>query len=55
MMSGHPLSDTGRDVTKLGNLALNAAKAQPLKAAALALVAGLTVGLAVQRRGGKRR
>jgi hypothetical protein len=56
MVSGHPLSDAGRDVAKLGGLALNATKAHPLKAAVMALVAGLVIGTAVQaRRRGKRR
>ena len=41
MVSGHLLSDAGRDVTKLGGLALNAAKAQPVKAAVMALCRGL--------------
>ena len=49
MVSGHPLSDTGRDVTRLGRLALNAAKMQPVKAAAIALAAGLIVGLVARR------
>ena len=56
MVSGHPLSDAGRDVAKLGGLVLNAAKAQPLKAAVMALFAGCVIGIAVQaRRRGKRR
>jgi len=54
MMSGHPLSDAGRDVTRLGGLALSAAKARPVKAAAVALAVGLVVGLAAQRRRGTR-
>jgi molybdopterin-dependent oxidoreductase alpha subunit len=55
MVSGHLLSDAGRDVTKLGALALNAAKAQPVKAAAIALAAGFVVGFAAQGHHGKRR
>ena len=56
MVSGHPLSDAGRDVARLGGLALNAAKAQPLKATAMALFAGFVIGIAMQaRRRGKRR
>lgn len=52
MASGHPLSDAGRDVTRLGGLALNAARAQPVKMAAIALAAGLLFGLAAQGRRG---
>jgi molybdopterin-dependent oxidoreductase alpha subunit len=48
LVPGHPLSDAGRDVTKLADLALNAAAAQPIKAAALALLAGLAIGAAMQ-------
>ncbi|MFZ2005503.1 MAG: FdhF/YdeP family oxidoreductase [Stellaceae bacterium] len=55
MMSGHPLADTGRDVTRLGGLALNAARAQPVKTAAIALAAGLVVGIAAHGRRGKLR
>jgi hypothetical protein len=56
MVSGHPLGDMGRDVTRLGGLVLNAAKAQPVKAAAVALATGLAVGLLAQlRRRGPRR
>ena len=55
MTSGHPLSDAGRDVTKLGELALNAAKARPVKTAAMALAAGLVVGLAARGRPTTRR
>jgi hypothetical protein len=56
MASGRPLSDIGRDVTRLGGLALIAAKTQPVWAIAIAFTAGLVVGLAVQRwDGGKRR
>ncbi len=55
MVSGHPLSDAGRDVSRLGGLMLNAAKARPVKAAAIALSAGLLVGLAAQGRRGKPR
>ena len=55
MMSGHPLSDAGRDVTRLGELALNGAKARPVKAAAIALAAGFAIGLAAQTRRRKQR
>ncbi len=55
MISGHPLSDAGRDMTQLGGLALNAAKARPVKAAAIALAAGLVIGLAARARWGTRR
>jgi hypothetical protein len=56
MVSGHPLGDMGRDVTGLGGLVLNAVKAQPVKAAAVALATGLAVGLLAQlRRRGPRR
>lgn len=55
MTSGHPLSDAGRDVTKLSELALNAAKARPVKAAAAALAAGIVVGLAARGRRTTRR
>lgn len=54
IMSGHPLADAGRDVAELGSLALNAAKARPVKTAAMALAAGLVVGIAAQGRRGKR-
>lgn len=55
LISGHPLADARRDVTKLGELAVNAAKARPVKATAMALAAGLIVGLAAQGRRGTRR
>jgi molybdopterin-dependent oxidoreductase alpha subunit len=54
MVSGHPLSDAGRDVTSLGGLAVNAAKARPFKTAAIALAAGLMVGFAAKGRRGTR-
>jgi hypothetical protein len=50
MASGHLLSDAGRDVTKLAGLALNAAKAQPVKTIAIALAAGVAAGVAVRAR-----
>jgi molybdopterin-dependent oxidoreductase alpha subunit len=53
MMSGHPLSDAGRDVAKLGGMAFTGAKARPVKTVAIALAAGLAVGLAARL--GKRR
>ncbi|HWB48394.1 MAG TPA: FdhF/YdeP family oxidoreductase [Stellaceae bacterium] len=53
IVSGHPLSDAGRDVTKLAGLAMNAARAQPVKATALALAAGAAAGVvALARRRG---
>jgi hypothetical protein len=50
MISGHLLSDAGRDVTKLGGLLLNAARAQPVKAIVIVLVAGVVAGLIAQAR-----
>ncbi len=50
MLSGHLLSDVGRDVTSLGGLALNAAKAKPLRAAAIAFAGSLGIALLVQSR-----
>jgi hypothetical protein len=50
MISGHLLSDAGRDVTKLGGLLLNAARAQPVKAIVIVLVAGVAAGLVAQAR-----
>ena len=50
LASGHPLSDMGRDVTKLAGLALTAAKMQPVKAAVIALAAGVAAGIVIQAR-----
>ena len=56
MASGRPLSDAGRDVTKLAGLALNAAKAQPVTATAIVVLIGVAAGVALQaRRRGRRR
>jgi molybdopterin-dependent oxidoreductase alpha subunit len=52
MAAGRLLSDSGRDVATLGGLALNAAKARPVKTAAVALAAGVIVGLMSRSRGG---
>ena len=51
MVSDHLLSDAGRDVIRLGGLALNAAKAKPVKAAGVALAIGVAVGLLARSRG----
>jgi hypothetical protein len=45
MVPGHLLSDAGSDVIRLGVLALNAAKAQPVKAAGVGLATGIVMGL----------
>jgi hypothetical protein len=50
MISGHLLSEAGRNVTKLGGLLLNAARAQPVKAIVIVLVAGVAAGLVAQAR-----
>jgi len=50
MASGHPLSDAGRDVAKLGGLVLNAARAQPVRAIVVVVAAGFVVGLIAQAR-----
>ncbi|MFL5269532.1 MAG: FdhF/YdeP family oxidoreductase, partial [Stellaceae bacterium] len=50
-VSGHLLLDAGRDVIRLGVLALNAAKAQPVKAAGVGLAAGIVMGLLARSRG----
>jgi hypothetical protein len=50
MVSGHPLSDTGRDVTTLAGLALNAAKAQPVKTTVIALAAGVAAAVIIEAR-----
>jgi len=55
IISGHPLADAGRDVAQLGGLTLNVAKARPVKAAAMALAAGLVVAWAANGRRGTRR
>ena len=55
MASGHPLSDTGRDVTKLAGLVLNAMKAQPVKTAVLVFAVIVAAGATIQaRRNGSR-
>jgi hypothetical protein len=51
MVPGHLLSDSGRDVIRLGVLALNAAKAQRVKAARVALAVDIAAGLLARSRG----
>jgi hypothetical protein len=51
MVPDHLLSDAGRDLIRLGILALNAAKAQPVKAAGVALAVGIAAGLLARSSG----